>query len=231
MPVGCAARRRCGMLPGNGQGARRMFRNRRTARAWLAATLLACLAGPALAAEGSCEGLPWRFGMTPGQVRAVEACGPYQAFSNGDLETYAGRFDGKPQNVQFFFTHGVLRRIGIYTHEGQDAAAASVAFLALYRAVTRLYGPVETPGYAPPASDDAQGERAFTAAVDTLLAREGKVQMAPLRQPSDTFVFSSLRTAQVQGDTWYYVTLYLDAPRTPAPPDRGAATTPAAATP
>jgi len=40
---------------------------------------------------------PWQFGMSKSQVNSLKEFGPYKSFSNGDLETYNGRFHG-PQN-------------------------------------------------------------------------------------------------------------------------------------
>ena len=59
-------------------------------------------ASPTPAAET--DGLaPWHFHMTPQEVMAFADYGPYRSFSNGDLETFTGLFDGKKENVQFFF--------------------------------------------------------------------------------------------------------------------------------
>jgi hypothetical protein len=48
----------------------------------------------------ACDGIPWKFGMTPAEVQAIADCGPYRAFSNGDLETYEAVFDGKKRNIE-----------------------------------------------------------------------------------------------------------------------------------
>ena len=63
----------------------------------------AALLVPTLSAHGASavdEDLPWKAGMSPEQVRAITAFGPYSAFSNGDLETYKGCWDGHDENIQ-----------------------------------------------------------------------------------------------------------------------------------
>jgi hypothetical protein len=177
---------------------------------WLAGvTLLVSLSANA---ADTCQGIPWSFGMSQDQVRAVSACGPYRAFSNGDLETYQARFDGKQQNFQFFFEHSQLRRIGIYTYEGTDQHAAVLAFLALYQSGNRVFGSLETPDLTPPTLGEAASETAFVQDVNQRIEQVGKVQFSPQRQPADAFVFASLKHNEVQGKPYYVVTLYLDRP-------------------
>jgi hypothetical protein len=56
--------------------------------------------------------------MSPQEVTSQVDAGPYKSFTNGDLETYNGLFDGHKENVQFFFKEGRLVRIGVYLYEG-----------------------------------------------------------------------------------------------------------------
>lgn len=164
------------------------------------------LAGQAFA---GCDSLPWKFGMSPAQVAGVTECGPYKSFSNGDLETYKGVFDGKEENFQFFFADNQLRRIGVNLYEGQDPEAGAKAWLELYVSMTKLFGPLETPGnFSPVASEKAANS--FRSKALSLVQEQGKTQMAPLTQPKDAIVFSSYMRREVGGENYYYVTLYFD---------------------
>jgi len=147
--------------------------------------------------------------MTPAEVAGVAECGPYKSFSNGDLETYEGVFDGKEQNFQFFFTDNQLHRIGIYLYEGQDAAAGTKEWLALYNTMSKLFGPLETPGNVSPAGS-AEAAASFEKNALELVQGLGKTQMAPVAQPKDALVLSSYMSRVVNGQTYYYVVLYLD---------------------
>ena len=164
------------------------------------------LAGQAFA---GCDSLPWKFGMSPEEVAGIIECGPYKSFSNGDLETYKGVFDGKEQNFQFFFTDKRLRRIGIYLYEGQDPAAGSKKWLALYDSMTKLFGRLETPDNVSPATGE-KAAASFEAKALEMVQGPGKTQMAPLVQPKDAFVFSSYMRREVNGEQYYYVVLYFD---------------------
>jgi hypothetical protein len=164
------------------------------------------LAGQAFA---GCDSLPWKFGMSPAQVAAVTECGPYKAFSNGDLETYKGIFDGEEQNFQFFFADKQLRRIGIYLYEGQDPRAGANEWLALYGTMTKLFGPLETPDNVSPAASE-MAANSFRAKALEIVQGSGKTQMAPLAQPKDALVFSSYMRREVDGENHYYVVLYFD---------------------
>jgi hypothetical protein len=147
--------------------------------------------------------------MSPEEVAGITECGPYKSFSNGDLETYKGVFDGKEQNFQFFFADKQLRRIGIYLYEGQDPAAGAKVWLALYGAMAKLFGPLETPdNVSPVASNDAPAS--FEAKALEMVQGSGKTQMAPLTQPKDALVFSSYMRREVDGEKHYYVVLYFD---------------------
>ncbi|PYM01614.1 MAG: hypothetical protein DMF19_05900 [Verrucomicrobia bacterium] len=53
----------------------------------------------------SAAGLPpWKFGMTKAEVTSFKEFGPYKEFSNGDLETFNGRFHGRKENIHSFST-------------------------------------------------------------------------------------------------------------------------------
>ena len=155
-----------------------------------------------------CDGLPWQFGMSPQQVAGITECGPYKSFSNGDLETYNGVFDGKSENFQFFFQEGKLRRIGIYLYEGHDPAAGAKVWLELYPTLAKLFGDVETPENVAPTSE--QTRSAFTAKALEVVQGPGKIQMAPVSQPKDAFVFSSFMRNDVGSERLYNVVLYFD---------------------
>lgn len=160
-------------------------------------------------AIAACENMPWQFGMSPEEVSAIAECGPYKSFSNGDLETYRGVFDGKEENFQFFFQGGKLRRIGIYLYEGQDPSAGAMEWLSLHGAMAKHFGAIETPGNALASASKAD-RSAFTQHALQAVLGPGKTQMAPASQPQDAFVFSSFMRREVNGESYYYVVLYFD---------------------
>lgn len=159
--------------------------------------------------------LAWKFGMTPEEVVSVAKYAPYKTFSNGDLETYEAKFEGEKENFQFFFTDAQppkLRRIGIYLYEGQDISTAGKEWLKLYGKLSRLFGEIETPENVPPSPEKRKSESTFSAKAVAQVLADGKIQMAPLKQPSDAFVFSSFGQYQAGNETYYTVVLYFDAP-------------------
>lgn len=165
------------------------------------------------AAPAGTGGLPpWRFGMTPGEVTSFADYGPYRAFSNGDLETYAGLFSGRKENVQFFFKGGKLARIGIYLYEGQDIDAATLAWSEAYAVLRDKFGSIELPDLQVRPVDGKIAPEAIASAVVKRVRETGKTQMAPVGQPVDKFVFASFGSAEVQGHVFYYVTVYYDPP-------------------
>lgn len=170
--------------------------------------LLVCctIAGQAFA---GCDSLPWKFGMSQEEVAGITECGPYKSFSNGDLETYKGVFDGKEQNFQFFFADKQLRRIGVYLYEGQDSKGGAKVWLALYGTMAKLFGPLETPDNVAPATSQIAAT-SFEAKALEMVESPGKTQMAPLSQPKDASVFSSFMRREVDGEKHYYVVLYFD---------------------
>ena len=149
---------------------------------------------------------PWSFGMSADQIQAVTASGPYQPFSNGDLETYNGDFGGKQENVQFFLKDGQLWRIGVSTYEGTDLSAATAAWSHAYSTLQADYGAMETPHY------QGASLEALAASARAIVAAGGKAQMAPLVQPESAFVFSSFYSYAHDSTTYYTVTVNYDRP-------------------
>ncbi|HTV85268.1 MAG TPA: hypothetical protein VME63_07675 [Dyella sp.] len=156
---------------------------------------------------------PWRFQMTKEQVASFADYGPYQSFSNGDLETYAGLFNGHKENVQFFFRDGKLARIGVYLYEGQDIKAAAAKWAQAYTALKNTFGEMELPGIQVQSTDGPIPPEAVGVAAGATVMTGGKAQMAPLKQPADKFVFASFSGHSVQGEMFYYVVVFYDPPR------------------
>jgi len=155
---------------------------------------------------------PWHFGMTTQEVTSKVDYGPYKLFSNGDLETYNGLFDGRKTNVQFFFNEGKVVRIGAYLYEGEDIEAATKVWADAYRALKTSYGTIETPDITldrPTASTDPD---VIANAARGNVQVSGKSQMAPFNQPADAFVFASFRRNNVTGRVIYYVTVTYEPP-------------------
>ena len=156
---------------------------------------------------------PWTFGMSHAQVSAVDGYGPYRSFRNGDLETYNAVFDGHFRNFQFFFRDDKLQRIGIYTYEGTDLAAAAEAWGNLYEGMQRYFGAVETPANTPPMTGDTASMNAFKANARALVEQGGKAQMTPTRQLTDAFSFASFSRFEGEGKTVYDTRLFFDLPK------------------
>ena len=155
---------------------------------------------------------PWHFGMTRQDVMAFQDYGPYKSFSNGDLETYAGVFDGHRENMQFFFKEGRLARIGVYLYEGQDLKAAAATWGRAYATLRSTYGRIELPDVRVSTGNAAWEPDAVAAAGGANVDVAGRSQMAPVKQPQDEFVFASFRRNNVQGHIFYYVIVYYDPP-------------------
>jgi hypothetical protein len=153
---------------------------------------------------------PWQFGMSKSQVASFKECGPYKSFSNGDLETYNGRFHGRKVNVQFFFQADRLRRIGVYLYEGTDPKGGIPAWRTAYQALQKDYGKVSMPDIqALPGSEPANADvLAIAAAANADIT--GETKMAPAKQPTGVHVFARFFTGIVQGKKWYYVTVLYD---------------------
>ena len=99
---------------------------------------------PLHAAAPRVEGYgPWRFGMKPEEVQAVEAHGPYTpVHSTGGLETKNGPFQGETRNVSFVFGPAGLSHIQIWAYEGKDFEQAVKEFYGAYRYLTETFGPL-----------------------------------------------------------------------------------------
>ena len=157
-------------------------------------------AGPVAA-----ETLPWKFDMSHDDVRAVTRYGPYKSFSDGDLESYKGVFEGHEENFQFAFRDDKLFRIGVYLYEGTDAQAAAAKWFALHSLMASRYGSLRTPGNVPPADDRPESGTTFETRAIEIATTSGKTAMAPLKQPDDMPVMATLASGMVQGKRWYYV--------------------------
>lgn len=166
----------------------------------LFALLLAAATHAAMADE-----LPWKLDMSPDEVRAVTAYGPYKTFRNGDLETYEGVFEGHKENFQFYFRDGRLDRIGAYLYEGTDADAAGAKWLAVRHVMARRYGSVRTPGNISPGDDVPESSATFVNRALEIARTDGKSVMAPLTPPEGVPVMATLASGMVEGKRWYYV--------------------------
>ncbi len=152
---------------------------------------------------------PWKFGMTKAEVASFKEFGPYKTFSNGDLETFNGRYHARKENIQFFFEGGRLRRIGVYFGETTDPKKAVAMFERAYRALDQDYGRIEVPdmkvsgGGTPPPTVIAAGAMANADVT-------GKTQMAPVKQPKDMSVFSSAYRLFAGGRKVFNVAIFFD---------------------
>jgi hypothetical protein len=155
---------------------------------------------------------PWSFGMSKAEVASFTGQGPYKSFSNGDLETYNGEFDGHKENVQFFFEGDSLRRIGVYLYEGEDARQAAEAWRRAYVSLTKQYGTVDIPALRKTTTSGPLAPEVLAIAAGANTDAVGKTQMAPLKQPGDMFVFSSFARDVIEGKVIYTVIVYLDRP-------------------
>jgi hypothetical protein len=153
---------------------------------------------------------PWQFGMTPAQLASFKEFGPYKTFSNGDLETFSGRFHGRKQNIQFYFQGGRLRRIAVDLGEGTDRKKAVATCQQLYELLQREYGPVTIPEDKSPKGAKAAppGVQAIAATMNADLF--GSTHIVPVRQPKGMRVFGTVRSAVIGGQKWFYVGVNLD---------------------
>jgi len=138
---------------------------------------------------------PWKFGMTKAEVAGCKEFGPYKKFSNGDLETFNGRFHGHRENIQFFFHGGSLSRIGVYLGEGMDSKKAVATFERAYRLLQQDYGKIEVPGMKV-TGGGTQPPTVIAVGAVANAAVTGKTQMAPIHQPQDMHVFASVYHVQ-----------------------------------
>lgn len=175
-------------------------------------------AGPAVANASETGPIPtplgpWTFQMTPEQVMAAKDHGPYKSFSNGDLETYAGDFDGEKENIQFFFQGGRLVRMMVSRYEGPDVHEAARVFGETYAVLKSMYGAIETPDITSDRPGEDLTPELVAIASGPQAELSGKTQLAPVKQPSYAFVFSSLAKQDVQGKVYYYVRVIYDPPK------------------
>jgi hypothetical protein len=150
--------------------------------------------------------------MSRDQVASFKDYGPYKTFTNGDLETYDGIFDGHKENIQFFFNDSGLRRIGVYLYEGGDLATAVSNWTECRATLLRLFGPIETPGMTDSAPDRTAAVKELALKVIARIADGERVQMSPERQPDKLFVYSSFWKSTDQGIDRYYLTIFFDRP-------------------
>jgi hypothetical protein len=172
-------------------------------------TLLLALASPVLSVA---VGLyPWELGMSKSEVSSFKEFGPYRTFSNGDIETFNGIYDGTKENIQFFFdAKGLLRRIGVYLYEGQDIQAARAVWRRAYDSLAKNYGKIEIPDVRIGANSEPVNSEILSIAAAANVDAVGKTQMAPVDQPKDMFVFSSFVRREVQAVRYIYVIVYFD---------------------
>jgi hypothetical protein len=156
---------------------------------------------------------PWRFGMSKDEVQSFKDLGPYRSFSNGDLETFDGIFEGRKEDFQFFFDGTGLRRVGVYLYEGTDLDVAMKKWQYAHDVFAKRYGEVEMPGGLPVSSSGMPSREEVQANVRARLASGQKVQMAPVTQPRERFTYSSSWTAVIEGVTHYYVVVNAERPR------------------
>jgi hypothetical protein len=153
---------------------------------------------------------PWQLGMTPTQVAGFKESGPYKTFSNGDLETFNGRFHGRKHNVQFYFQGGRLQRIAVNLGEGTDRKKAVAACEQLYELLQHDYGAVTIPEDKSPRGAKAAppGVQAVAATMNADLT--GITHLIPAKQPAGMHVVGLVRSGMVNGQKWFYVTLNFD---------------------
>ena len=170
--------------------------------------LLVGLAARVLPGRFAPAGLPpWQFGMTPQQVSGFPQHAPYYLFANGDLETYSGIFDGKRQNVQFFFSNNRLKRIGVNLYEGTNAEDGRLAWVNAYHALARQYGRLDlTAGPAAAAHDP----EVLSHAAKHDVLKGGMQQVTPVQRLPGMSVFATYAGAQIKGQQYFYVLIILE---------------------
>lgn len=169
--------------------------------------LLAFFALLAIAPAAFASGFgPWTFGMTAAEIRAVTNNGPYNTFTNGDLETYNATFCGHKENVQFYLKGGHLWRIVVVTYEGKSLDQATEGWVSTYKCLQKLHGALETPGLK------GKNIKALASEAKVLVSSSTKVQMAPVSQSKDRFIFSSFASYATKGVKFYRVWVNYDAP-------------------
>ena len=163
---------------------------------------------PALASAAGMP--PWQFGMSKSQVSSFKDFGPYKSFSNGDLETYNGRFEGKKENIQFFFRGDRLRRIGIYLFEGKDAKKGVPVFQRAYDYLERTYGKVVVPELKPAPGSEPLNSFVIAIGAGVNADVTGKTEMHPVKQPKDMRVSAEFMSYYSREGKSYAVAIFLD---------------------
>lgn len=154
---------------------------------------------------------PWQFGRPKPQVANFKESGPYKNFSNGDLETYNGRFHGRKTNVRFFFQRDRLRRLGVYSYEGTYPKGGIPARRNAYEALQKDYGEVSMPDIHVTTESQPVSADVLAIAVAANAHITSRTQMGPAKQPENMHVFARFWTGMVQGKKWYYVAVFYDA--------------------
>jgi hypothetical protein len=153
---------------------------------------------------------PWQFGMAKEQVKGFNQFGPYKSFSNGDLETFNGVFNGHKENIQFFFQNNRLVRIGVYLSEGRDRNKAIAAFRRACAILQKDYGELIIPGIrVSPKSEPINAETLATAAVVKAVATR-KTEMIPAKQPKDMRVSGAIMSDHFRGGNTFAVAIFFD---------------------
>lgn len=155
---------------------------------------------------------PWAAGMRPEKVKSFKRFAPYKYFKNGDLETYNYPFNGKKENTQFFFKNGKLNKIGIYLYEGNNVQEARKAWLKLYLLLKKKYGEVELPN-TQIKSNKPVTPVLLSIAAAVYVQAGGKTQMAPAKQPKNSFRYSSFIKARINDEQFYFVILFINKPK------------------
>jgi hypothetical protein len=173
-----------------------------------AATFAALIA--LLAAAGPIQGVgPYHFGMTPDQVRAVEACTPYKpVIRTGGLECPDYEFEGARMNVSFLFGEQGLRRIQLWFYEGTDRAQAVAAAERALRHLETGYGRLRSS-----APDEAVTAESLIGAAEAPIGdRPGRVDVFPAEMPPERQVYGAV--GYVTAVRSYLVFLFYSLPPT-----------------
>ena len=168
----------------------------------------------ALPISSGAAGLPpWEFGMSREQVESFKQFAPYKTFANGDLETYKGIYQGRKENVQFFFGPRGLQRIGVYTFEGKDMKKAVAAFHRAYVILQKEYGPVATPELHKGRGSEPLTPEVIAIAAVAHAAVLGRTTVLPKRQPKGMKVKADVIGLRTRDGPTFAVAIFLDPAR------------------
>ena len=175
---------------------------------------LLAVAIAALPLSGWGAGLPpWEFGMSREQVKSLKQFAPYKTFSNGDLETHKGIYQGRKENVQFFFGPRGLQRIGIYIFEGKDPKKAAVAFRRAYGILQKEYGAVATPDLHKGRGSEPLTPEVIAIAAVVHAGVLGRTTILPKRQPKGMKVKADVMGLRAREGPMFAVAIFLDPAR------------------